>query len=250
MSDNDKPQEGTPEPIQPRSGHLAMSPDIGALAAALAKAQASYGDLTKGHTATVGTSYSYDYASLADCLAAVLPALSANGLALLQPAAAGPGGVVITTMLVHSSGQWIASSLLMPVKDNAPQSLGSGLTYARRYSLCSLVGIAPDEDDDGSKAQGATATTVRKPLPKQADRADVAARERRIHRLKPLLAQAKSGLGLMVVEEVAGVPMLVDLGALDLLGFNQAVETGDLSIEQIDKLTNYVQDLLHARMQP
>jgi hypothetical protein len=62
-------------------------------------------------------------------------------------------GVAVRTMLLHTSGQWIASRYVMPIGDKlTPQAIGSAITYARRYALSAIVGIAPDDDDDGNAA--------------------------------------------------------------------------------------------------
>jgi hypothetical protein len=73
--------------------------------------------------------------------------LSANGLAFVQTISDG----VLHTRLLHTSGQWIASEHPLPMSGK-PQEIGSALTYARRYSLSALLGIAADEDDDANAA--------------------------------------------------------------------------------------------------
>jgi hypothetical protein len=79
--------------------------------------------------------------------------LSKNGLSVIQTTAQAETGVLVETTLAHSSGEWVAGVLhVKPVKDD-PQGLGSAITYARRYALSAMVGVAP-EDDDGNAASG------------------------------------------------------------------------------------------------
>lgn len=143
---------------------MEMSNEINEIAAALAKAQAGLGKLIASKTGKVeGESkktgkryeYSYTYANLADALEACRATLNAEGIAVIQlPATPKGNGIEVTTMLAHSSGQWLRSDpLFMPVSGGA-QDVGSAITYGRRYQLLAMVGLAP-EDDDGAAAQAA-----------------------------------------------------------------------------------------------
>jgi hypothetical protein len=126
-----------------------QSPTIGALAAALAKAQGSYEVAVKD---AANPFFKSKYLTLAGALDAVRDALSANGLAVVQQVDAAEKLVLHSTLL-HASGEWIASSYpINPVKAD-PQGIGSAVSYARRYSLMALVGLAA-EDDDGEAAHG------------------------------------------------------------------------------------------------
>ena len=136
------------------------------LAAALARAQGEFATIRKDRSATVtmksGGQYRYAFADLAAVLEAVRPALAKHELALVQLPAVrlvdGAAFVGVETILAHSSGAWIATQLELPVVAATPQAIGSGLTYARRYSLLALLGIAAeDEDDDAQRAQPKTA---------------------------------------------------------------------------------------------
>ncbi|MDP2362296.1 MAG: ERF family protein, partial [Ignavibacteria bacterium] len=96
------------------------------------------------------------YADLASVWEACRQALSTNGLCVIQTTDNDNGSVIVITTLIHSSGQWIRGKLrIKPVKDD-PQGIGSAITYARRYALAAIVGVAPDEgeDDDGEGAMG------------------------------------------------------------------------------------------------
>ncbi len=130
---------------------MSQSESIAALAAALAKAQSQMGHASKG---SVNPHFKNRYADLANVLDAVREPLAANGLAVSQLASAGDHGAACTTVLMHSSGEWIASTLELPVSKADAQGFGSALTYARRYSLAAICGIAQD-DDDGEGARKA-----------------------------------------------------------------------------------------------
>ena len=129
---------------------MGMSSSIDKLAASLAKAQS---EMAKAHKDKKNPFFKSTYADLAACWDACRDPLSKNGLAVVQVPAATDAGVMLTTILMHSSGQWVSGTLpVNPVKDD-PQGMGSALTYARRYGLCALVGISP-ADDDGNAASG------------------------------------------------------------------------------------------------
>lgn len=93
------------------------------------------------------------YADLASCWDACREPLTKNGLSVVQLPKADGAVITVTTMLIHKSGEFIAESLSITAMDAKPQSVGSALTYARRYGLSAVVGIAP-EDDDAEAAQG------------------------------------------------------------------------------------------------
>jgi hypothetical protein len=141
--------------------------------AALATAQGEMPRVAKAETANVQTKtghrYQYSYASLADIHAAILPVLSRNGLAwTTMPTIREDGRYVLRCELAHVSGESRTCEMPLPSMCT-PQELGSALTYARRYAFCSMVGIAPDEDDDGAAVQAATvaAPQQQRPAPQQ-----------------------------------------------------------------------------------
>jgi len=123
------------------------SEQIDELAAALAAAQ---GMMENAVMNRVNPHFKSKYADLAAVLSAARKPLSANGLAIVQTI----GDGVLHTRLLHTSGQWIASEHPLPMAGR-PQEIGSALTYARRYSLSALIGIAADEDDDATGAEKA-----------------------------------------------------------------------------------------------
>ena len=93
------------------------------------------------------------YATLDAIWEAIREPLSANGLALTQTLGqSSDGKTLLDTTLLHTSGEWISGSMpINPVKDD-PQGLGSAISYARRYSLCAMLGVVADEDDDANTA--------------------------------------------------------------------------------------------------
>ncbi len=98
-----------------------------------------------------GHEYSFKYASYPRIIAAIRPLLSECKLSFSQLAE--PDGSV-TTLLIHESGEYLKSTLLIPSMQKNPQQIGSAISYARRYGLSAILGLATDEDDDGNAASG------------------------------------------------------------------------------------------------
>jgi len=150
-----------------------MSPHIGELVAALAKAQAQ---MEPAHLDAVNEWYSTShktarYATLAEIRRVVVPALSANGLALIQLPFSerpldGPSVLGAVSMLAHLSGQWVRCKVgFRPGKKakgeeggvayvDEPHAGGSAISYSRRYGAAGLTFFAAEDDDDGNAAQG------------------------------------------------------------------------------------------------
>jgi hypothetical protein len=129
---------------------MQTSEQINELAAALAKAQ---GEITGALKDSANPFFKSKYADLAACWDACRSALSKHQLAVIQTTSANEGGLWLLTRLAHSSGQWIESETPVRPKDDSPQAMGSAMTYARRYALTAMVGIA-QVDDDGNAASG------------------------------------------------------------------------------------------------
>ncbi len=120
------------------------SESINELATALAKAQGEMGGAAK---TSENPFYKSKYADLAAVWDAIRIPFSKNGLAVVQTSGTVEGIFYLHTTLMHSSGQWIDSLYpIEPVKKD-PQGLGSAISYARRYSLMAIAGVAPEEDD-------------------------------------------------------------------------------------------------------
>lgn len=135
------------------SVQASRSPSIAALAAALAKAQ---GELTGAAKDSMNPHFKNKYADLSAIWEACRPALSKHGIAVVQSPSADGARVTLTTLLVHGSGEWIEAALEMTAQQNTPQGIGSCITYARRYALASMVGVAPEDDDGNAASQGTT----------------------------------------------------------------------------------------------
>ena len=133
-------------------GFEQCSDRIDAISAALAKAQGQIAN--PGKTAT-NPHFKSQYADLSAGLKAVRTALSANAIAIVQTTRMEGDVLVLFTALTHASGQWIGSQWPVVKLPSPPQVIGSALTYARRYSLFALTGIAGEnDDDDGNAASG------------------------------------------------------------------------------------------------
>jgi hypothetical protein len=136
-----------------------MSSSIAELVTALAKAQLMFKPIHKKDT---NPAYHAKYSGLPTVIAATQTALAENGLVVMQLTRSQFGEddakmITITTMLAHSSGQWIATDLTLPAMMRErfdSQAVGSAVTYGRRYGLQAILGVAADEDDDGNKAAG------------------------------------------------------------------------------------------------
>ena len=116
------------------------------LLAALVKAQGSFEEPKKTAKA-VGTKFSYNYSPLENVRAAALPALTTNNLTVMQFPINDGDKVGVETILAHASGQYISRSFCTHLQKTDPQSVGSALTYYRRYGLLAVLGLAPEDDD-------------------------------------------------------------------------------------------------------
>src|SRR4051795_13516025 len=140
------------------------SETIGAIAGALAKAQIELANPEKSLTAIIHSPFpregnrSFRYASLSSGLDLVRKSLGRHEIATVQTTSIddGAGLIRLTTTLAHSSGEWLASDWpVCPVSETAaPHRMGAALTYARRYALFTLVGIAGEDDLDAPDLNG------------------------------------------------------------------------------------------------
>jgi ERF superfamily len=179
------------------------SSSIGALATALAKAQIELVNPEKSMTATIpsdqkdGAEQIFRYAPLSSGLEILRKTLGQHEIAILQATAIdqAAGVVKLTTTLCHSSGEWVGSTWpVCSVEDMAsPKRMGAALTYARRYALFTLAGIAGEDDLDAPAepvdTRGARAVSHHRPRPHGGD-----GRLGQKLRAEPSLASADSGL--------------------------------------------------------
>lgn len=148
---------------------MEKSESITELAAALSAAQAEIKDAHKDAT---NPDFKSKYATLESVFGTIRPTLSKHGLAVSQfclPTV--DGNVGLETMLMHKSGEWILSAITLKATKDDAQGAGSAITYARRYALSAIVGIATEDDDDGNQSarQGGK---DHKPSGRQAQRDD------------------------------------------------------------------------------
>lgn len=144
------------------------------LAAALVQVQTKLPQIEKHQTATVkmekGGTYSYDYADLADVSEQILPLLADAGLAwVCMPTLNHDGKFVLSYELLHTSGERKAGEYPLP-NSGTPQAMGAAISYARRYCLCAVTGVAPKGDDNDAAEAPKTRTAQRQSRPQQTTR--------------------------------------------------------------------------------
>ena len=129
-----------------------MSPEIGELVEALAQAQGEIVGAAKG---SENPFFKSRYADLAQVWEACREPLSKHGIAVIQIPQPHPDMVSLLTLVAHKSGQWIKGRLDMRPNKSDPQGIGSCLTYARRYALAAMIGVAQiDDDGEGAMNRG------------------------------------------------------------------------------------------------
>jgi hypothetical protein len=150
---------------------MTHSDTISELAKALSSAQ---GEITPAAKDCENSFFHARYADLASVWDACRAALTKHGLSVIQtPRTSCSDGVTLVTvgtLLLHTSGEWIAEELSAIPGKNDPQGIGSCITYLRRYSLSSFVGVAPEDDDAESAVNHSAKPAQRaRPAPKPSD---------------------------------------------------------------------------------
>ena len=136
-----------------------------AIASALVKAQREFGPALKSST---NPHFRSKYADLSACIEAVIGSLNNQGIYLMQLTEEHEGGVKVSTVFIHESGEQLSGgSLFMPATKLDAQGFGSALSYARRYSLMAACGIAPEDDDGNQATKTAPQQAIPKAAPKQ-----------------------------------------------------------------------------------
>jgi len=136
-----------------------QSDQINELAVALAQAQSEMEGAKKG---AENPYFKSKYADLASVREASMPALNKHGLSIIQTMTHDESKIGVVTTLLHTSGQWIRGELAMTPAKADPQAIGSLITYFRRYSWQSIIGLSA-EDDDGEKAMPREKKSTPKP---------------------------------------------------------------------------------------
>lgn len=218
-----------------------MSDQAATLAEALARLQAKLPRIAKSETAQVptkaGGTYSYTYAGLADISAQVLPLLAEVGLAFTAAPAFEGERFVLRCSLLHVSGQREDAHYPLPAS-GTPQSVGSAITYGRRYCLCAMTGVAPEDDDDGAAAEAERAGqrgTAQRTQPRQrpAQAARPAAAEATAQRAQPrqspppLPDEQRSGESMITEPQQKKIAVQMrELG----------IDTRDLALERVHEI--------------
>ncbi len=136
---------------------MEKSQSIENLAKALSKFQEEVGNVKKDST---NPFFKSKYASLENVINTIREPLGKNGLSFSQIPC---GENQLLTILMHISGEYISATMKMTPKDNTPQGQGSAITYARRYAISALLGIATEDDDDGNMASSTTSAKKTQP---------------------------------------------------------------------------------------
>lgn len=132
---------------------MRSSEQLDKIGEALALALPKLTNPPKTRTVAAGP-YSYRYAELPDILDACRPILGEHGLVLFQHPRSDGTNVGCVTRLMHASGQWVEDEIMIPCGERTAQGFGKVITYARRYAVSSMLGIAADDDDDASGPAG------------------------------------------------------------------------------------------------
>lgn len=144
---------------------MQRSETIGSIAKALAKFQ---GEVKQPKKDANNPYFSSKYVPLEGVVSVITEPLANNGLSYIQSTATVDEQVIVKTLVMHESGEWIETDeLKLPAyqvrkdgtKDFNPQGIGAAITYGRRYSLSAALGIASEDDDDGNTGAGSPDVT-------------------------------------------------------------------------------------------
>jgi len=195
---------------------------IAELALSLSKAQGAIKGALKD---SLNPHFKTKYADLASVWDACREQLAKNELSVVQmPDVSETGGVAIETILMHSSGQWISSRFVMPLAKPDAHGVGSAITYARRYALAAMVGIAP-EDDDGNKAIEKDERSAHKPTDGGLDSISPKDRERAVDVSLKIIDQFKINPDEMYDTWIGCGTNEFKVGVWELLGSHSKVRS-------------------------
>jgi hypothetical protein len=189
---------------------MKSSDSIGLIAPAIVKAAADLGPVVKDAT---NPAFRNKYATLDAIMEQVRPVLAAHGLAVMQgvlhPETDGGRvvGIAVETRLLHLSGEWLASVVVVPVEKPTAQGAGSAISYGRRYGLSAMLGLTA-EDDDGNGASTSKRPETSAAAPKRVEREP--APGQRLHDRVPTTPAAAMSLAKAETVELKG-KRLVDM---------------------------------------
>lgn len=158
----------------------------------LAKALASFQSEVKNPANTANNPfYKSKYAPLPDILNDVRPLLAKHGLSILQAPSGDGEKIIITTLLMHESGEWIETCpLILKAEKVTAQGAGSAITYGRRYALAAVLGLSSEDDDDGNHAE--KPTQVKPDQKPQSPKENIKKQEQSQQQAQPQTQQQKS----------------------------------------------------------
>ncbi len=201
--------------------------------AALVKFKAAVGPIRKTSEVKVATrtggSYTFKYADLSEIDSAIRKPLTDNGLTVTQ-LVGGPGS--LTTLLVHSSGEYLGTTSSIPVPDNATkQDIGGTITYLRRYAISAILGIVTDDDVDAAPAD----VVPKAPVKRQQKTAAAAPAPTEAPGKLPFTGAIKDAMVSSLkngdVERVQGRLQAYDVPAGDLFELNQLINEAKKKLE-------------------
>ncbi len=210
---------------------MRRSESIAKIAPALVAAQAAFPPIVKDGK---NPAFRSKYATLDGIMAAIRPALAAHGLAVVQGAihpetdGAKLVGLSVESVLVHTSGEWMATVVPVPVTKSDAHGLGSALSYGRRYGISALLALTTDEDDDGNAAT----------RPPQQSRQEFRQESRQERPAAPPSPPAGQRLHERVPETPAAPMPLAKAEALTMKG----QRLGDMDDERLDKLAAWASE--------
>jgi hypothetical protein len=206
---------------------------VGALAAALSKAQGAMENPKRDRTVKVrtktGAEYEFSYATLSAVLDAIRQPLADNGLCFTQTLGERSDKYTLRTTLLHASGETLVSETPLLVQEQGNQAFGSALTYMKRYALCALLGVSADEDDDGNAGDGnSIEKKVTRDVPKKAaPQVDEASEKARalFREIQTAIKDAKDtfALGSLMQQKVV-LEKLALIKAQSATGYEQLME--------------------------
>lgn len=205
--------------------------ELGKLAPALLAAQKSMGDAVKN---SKNPFFKSSYADLNSIREAVIPALNANGITLLQPTHAGSieTGPYVETVLLHDSGEYLSSTTpITCAKQHDPQALGSAISYARRYGLQSLLSVGAVDDDGESAMQRSSAPSPLKIVTSESPESAVALAQTVVARKKKSKEELVSYL----------------ITKYNTQGGSISEQVANLTSKQVVEFNNYLKEMLNGK---